>query len=299
SFNDTIREQSVTITTYDFVSYFKNNKIEEDFNNTTLNIKIVDGTENGGQEAKIAIKVKTALLDTTPPTVTINPFYWNSESENSLYQNSRANGHIELPKDLPTDIFKESNSSGIYDRDPKVSGKITIEGTASDNVLLKALYVTIKDSENTNNFKGGSEFKIAERDENGNWIAAYGNMDNDGWACEILNEQFTIDDNTIDWKLHWDTEKISGIVDDDVNVQVRAEDRGTASISDNDNKVVYVPKSCIQTRRMDVVPYITGITTTLTKLEKIIHQFTDEVHWVNIRYTITEKQFLTEQILKR
>ena len=255
SFNDTIREQSVTITTYDFVSYFKNNKIEEDFNNTTLNIKIVDGTENGGQEAKIAIKVKTALLDTTLPLVKIDDFYWNSESENSLYDNSRANGHIELPKDLPTDdIFKES--TGIYDTDPKVSGKITIEGTASDNVLLKALYVTIKDSENTNNFKGGSEFKIAERDENGNWTVS-DKMSDDGWACEIFDEQFTIDGNTIKWKFHWDTEKLSTVAATDVNVQVRAEDRGTASISGN--KVVYAPKSCIQTRRMDVVPYITDV----------------------------------------
>jgi hypothetical protein len=80
-----------------------------------------------------------------------------------------------------------------------------------------------------------------------------------------LNEQFTKDGNTIDWKFHWDTEKLSTVVATDVNVEVRAEDRGTASKSDN--KVVYAPKSCIQTRRMDVVPYITGVTTSLSSLK--------------------------------
>ena len=264
SFGDDIRGELVTtITTYDFVSYFDVNDITKDIDKTTLNIKIVDETENGSQEAEIAIKVKTALLDTTPPTVTINSFYWNSATNNSLYQNSRDNGHIELGADLPTDKFNAN--SGVYDRDPKVSGKITISGTASDNVLLKALYVTIPGFKGGKNLNAGDEFKIAERNsDDGTWAVSEA-INDYGWACEILNEQFTKDGNTIDWKFHWDTEKLSTVAATDVNVQVRAEDRGTASKSDN--KVVYAPKSCIQTRRMDVVPYITGVTTSLSSLK--------------------------------
>jgi hypothetical protein len=157
SFGDDIRGELVTtITTYDFVSYFNVNNITEDIDKTTLNIKIVDGTENGSQEAEIAIKVKTALLDNTSPTVTINQFYWNSESKNSLYQNSRANGHIELEADLTSAI------KGKLGDDPKVSGKITIEGTATDNVQLKELLATIK------GFNGDKEFTMATY-ENGIW----------------------------------------------------------------------------------------------------------------------------------
>ena len=250
SFDDDIREQLIDITTYDFVKAGVGN-----IDNTTLNIKIVDGTENGGQEAEIIIKAKTVLQDKTMPTVKINDFYWNSESDNSLYQNKRANGHIELTKDLPSDIFKENNNSGVYDRDPKVSGKITISGTASDNVLLTALYVTIP------GFKGGSEFKVAERDENGNWIA-YDNMNSDGWACEILNEQFTKDGNTIDWKIHWDTSKIVDVVQLDVVVSAKVKDRGLASINSSDDLVYEtVNTSAANTYQMDVVSYITKVET--------------------------------------
>ena len=254
SFDDDIREGLIDITTYAFVKAGVGN-----LDNTTLTIKIVDGTENGGQEAEIIIKANTALQDTTVPTVKINDFYWNSETDNSLYQNKRANGHIELTKDLPSDIFKEKStsdtSSSVYDRDPKVSGKITISGTASDNVLLKALYVKIP------GFKGGSEFKVAERDENGNWIA-YDNMNSDGWACEILNEQFTKDGNTIDWKIHWDTSKIVDVVQLDVVVSAKVKDRGLASINSSDDLVYEtVNTSATNTYQMDVVSYITKVET--------------------------------------
>ena len=245
SFGDDIRsELSMEIKTIDFLNAGIGN-----IDNTTLNIRIVDGTENGSQEAEISIKVNTILQDTQAPTVTIKPFYWNSESDNSLYQNSRANGHIELEGDLPSDIFKEN--TGIYDTDPKVSGKITISGTASDNVLLKALHVTIP------GFKNGKEFNVAERNSDGTWTVS-DKMASEGWACEILNEQFTKDGNTIDWKIHWDTEKISGIVATNVNVQVRVEDRGCGTAGSS--SVEYNNcNSRSESYQMDVVPYITDV----------------------------------------
>ena len=259
SFDDDIREGLIDITTYAFVKAGVGN-----LDNTTLTIKIVDGTENGGQKAEIVIKVNTILQDKQAPTVKITPFYWHSETKNSLYQNNRANGHIELEGDLSSDIFKEN--TGIYDTDPKVSGKITISGTASDNVLLKALYVTIPGFTGGENLKDGAEFKVAERNRDGTWGFTEA-INNYGWACEILNEQFTIAGNTIDWKIHWDTEKISGIVDDDVNVQVRAEDRGFGTAGSS--SVEYNNRnSGSASYQMDVVPYITGLNTTLTGLEK-------------------------------
>jgi hypothetical protein len=142
--NDLVMEISMK----DFLAAKITNK-----NNTKLQIEIWDETEGKtvGTDtkcAKIDILVNTQLADITAPQIEITPFYWKSESNNSLYQNKRANGHIELEKDLPTDTFKEKStsdtSSSVYDRDPKVSGKITIEGTATDNVLLKELLATIK-----------------------------------------------------------------------------------------------------------------------------------------------------------
>ena len=70
--------------------------------------------------AKIKINTLFDALDQTKPTVVILPFHWNSESDNSLYQNSRANGHVEI-----------DTSS--------VSGKVTIRGFSYDNIKIDSI----------------------------------------------------------------------------------------------------------------------------------------------------------------
>ena len=70
--------------------------------------------------AKITIKTLFDALDTKSPTVVVQPFHWNKEDDNSLYQNSRANGHVEI-----------DTSS--------VSGKVTLRGFAYDNVKIDSI----------------------------------------------------------------------------------------------------------------------------------------------------------------
>ena len=77
--------------------------------------------------AKITIKTLFEAIDTKPPAVVILPFHWNKEDDNSLYQNSRANGHVEI-----------DTSS--------VSGKITIRGFAYDNIKLDKIEATFQDA---------------------------------------------------------------------------------------------------------------------------------------------------------
>ena len=233
-------------------------------NDVILTVRIWDETEGctAGTDslyAEINIKVNTILVDTASPVVTITPFYWKSKDDNSLYQNSSESGHIELEADLPTDTFKKGNS-GVYDRDPKVSGKITIEGTATDNVLLNELIVSIPD------FKADI---TAAQLVDGTWISA-GNMDNDGWACDVTVAETEEEDYKVNWKFHWDTSKISGMAKSDVVVTVKATDRGQADATHavTENDITYKPNTSeAKTYTMDVVPYITGITTTLSSLK--------------------------------
>ena len=70
--------------------------------------------------AKITIKTLFDALDTKSPTVVVQPFHWNKEGDNSIYQNSRANGHVEI-----------DTSS--------VSGKVTLRGFAYDNVKIDSV----------------------------------------------------------------------------------------------------------------------------------------------------------------
>ena len=56
------------------------------------------------------------LTDNTAPLGYISPFYWNGKDDNSLFENSLSNGHIELEADWKsTDTYKESAVSGIED----------------------------------------------------------------------------------------------------------------------------------------------------------------------------------------
>lgn len=260
SYGDDIRSETLEmkITMADFLNAGVGNN-----DDTMLKLRIWDETEGftagtDSQYAQINIRVKTVLEDNKKPTVTILPFYWNSAKENSLYQNSSVNGHIELESDLPAAKFTK-NGSGIFDRDPKVSGKITIEGTADDNVLLKALKLQISNFVTTPTI-------VAQRDSNGKWKSA-GNIESDGWACEVYDDEFTLSGNTIKWKLHWDTEKITNHAQKDVKVIMTAEDRGKATASGSN--VTYTSNtSDSKTYQVDVVPYITEVKTYLSSINK-------------------------------
>ena len=255
SYGDDIRSDlsMMNITMADFLGVGVGN-----LTNTNLCMRIWDKTEGttvgvDSQYAEINVVVNTILQDNQAPTVTITPFYWNSESDNSLYQNSRANGHIELPKDLTKAITDE------LENDPKVSGKITIEGTATDNVQLKELLATIP------GFK--DEFTMATY-ANGSWTSV-GNMDSDGWTCEVVPDETEENDHKVNWKFHWDTSKISNTVAKDVKVSVKATDRGKAILSGDKITITYDSNTCENpaTKQMDVVPYITGVTTSLSSLK--------------------------------
>ena len=122
--------------------------------NTTINTEVGEGTLNtysftfwdsteectvgkDSQWAILNIKFNQDLVDNEPPVGYINPFYWNSSTDNSVVWNgTTALGHIELENELP-DSFNAT--SGEMDKDPKVSGKIKIEGVAEDETRLSKI----------------------------------------------------------------------------------------------------------------------------------------------------------------
>jgi len=243
-----------------------------------FSFKIWDKTEGttagvNSQHADINIQMNVMLQDIEAPTVSLIPFYWKGKTENSLYQNSRENGHIELEGDLNGNF---NTNSGLYDKDPKVSGKITIEGTASDNVLLMELGVkteykfNVNVEDNTSEFDDESYEPIAKRVE-GVWTSL-GTLDANGWQFEAVEEKNTqTEGNTLKWKLHLDTQKVENVAQTDFILYVQAKDRGRAYLDGDENLKYaydaptndYKPKTAETTRKMDIVPYITGVQTWL------------------------------------
>ena len=240
-------------------------------------------------------QLKQDIEDSNAPKVAVSPFYWNDSDDNSLYGNSLLNGHIELEDDWKNASgYNKGSTTGLYDGDPKVSGKIVIRGTAYDDVFLSSLWIKFGKDTGTagQNFTfsnyltnagfgsagtTGDGYVQAAFYENG-WKKASAAMDTDGWEFDVSDDYFDQNGHKVNWTLSVDTSKLSGIAGTDIDFKVMAVDHvktdkhksaeidssavnpdGTTNTADN---VYNKPKY-----RMDVVPYITGLDTLLTDLE--------------------------------
>lgn len=253
---------------------------DTDFN---INYEIFDSTDGKTvftDSNKVSINITGINLqvrDKVAPTVTIDDFYWNSLTDNSVYTSKAASqvksvadleGHIELHGDLPSATFNATAgaTNAEFDTDDKVSGKIKLKGTVQDNIVLTDLYLTIDGLLTTT--------KVATYDKtNGKWKNAantadftkVGTLDGAGYEFDIDTASNAFDLNTghsVNWTLLWDTSKIGDVAQNNIKVQVRADDNASAAghEDDSNNPANF---STTSTRQVDVVPYITKIDTGL------------------------------------
>lgn len=240
-----------------------------------------DSTEEttAGKDSQWTIlnaKVNQHVVDKTAPTAVINPFFWKGKSENSIYGNSSANGHIELEADW-ADSGNKAGTTGLLDGDPKVSGKIVVTGTAFDETCLSKIQMQIDKFKLT--ATAGAACNIATYSATtASWTIASGPVSNvaggdlakDGWKFEIASTEKTPSQSghTINWKLTMDTTFVTGVAATDIKIVTTAYDTstnvsggnkstpGTVNTSDSKKTGYY---------RIDVVPYILKVTTGLSK----------------------------------
>lgn len=262
-------------------------------------------TEKPSQNVTVQIALNVQVNDTVDPQVVIDRFYWKGKSDNSLYNNDPAQGHIELENDWKeSDFYKgltEAPTSGEFDADPKVSGKITFRGSAWDNTRIDELWAKVSypngsnsvihslanpyDTTTNDSLDGFQKIAVYEK-KGGNgtdkndmvWRVASAAI-GDGWTfsidTEIVNNvkkyKGKIDDDghIVYWTMNFDTQKLSTVCANDVTVDIRAvdsKDRYTSSVvtpgTDSTGNKAPAEYSNIPSYRMDVVPYITGIKTT-------------------------------------
>ena len=205
-------------------------------------------------------KLHQNIEDNVPPTAVINPFYWVSSEDNSLYDNKKDNGHIELEKDWQTASgYNSGATSGVNDKDPKVSGKIVVRGTVSDDVRLKEIKMAFKDIFTT-------EVTLATYNA-GQWTNS--SMPNGVIAFHITDKELSQNGHTAEWELSVDTAKITDVTGTDKAITVTAihaaatpqnsSTPGTvqtaAAVGDTSPK----PAGTTGYYRVDVVPYIAAI----------------------------------------
>ncbi|MGP1564972.1 MAG: hypothetical protein ACTTHU_06030 [Treponema sp.] len=205
-------------------------------------------------------KLHQNIEDNVPPTAVINPFYWVNSTDNSLYQNSKDNGHIELENDWQTASgYNSGATSGVNDKDPKVSGKIVVRGTVFDDVRLKEIKMAFKDIFTT-------EVTLATYNA-GQWTNS--SMPNGVIAFHIADKELSQNGHTAEWELSVDTAKITDVTGTDKAITVTA--IHAAATPQNSSTPGTVQTAAADTSpkpagttgyyRVDVVPYITHIGT--------------------------------------
>ncbi len=245
----------------------------------SLSYMLYDSKE-AGEVNKVYINIPEidfAVYDEEAPSVTITPFYWKQDGDikksSAVYKDVNnktvARGHIELKADLSDiDTF---TSTGVYDDDDKVSGIIKIEGTATDTRKLSALYISVPGMEP---YFGSTNANLTKKTVNSvdyyqistysgsAWTDKVGDLANYGFAFQTSDNSLTDTGHTVNWKFTWDTSKISTITAADVNIKVLVEDAASEASTNGQNKTAVGPL------KVDVVPYITGISTELSKGNK-------------------------------
>lgn len=209
------------------------------------------GTDSQWTHLKIPVTVLSEEDEKPVPTIT--PFYWESKRENSVEKDSDGNllGHIELEGDLTSELMSAYGDTAALKK-PKVSGKIKIEGTITDNVRISSIkmgFDGLFGSTSLANYVGGTWQTVSSL------------------PTGVIS--FTAQDVSISQKGHEakytlvvDTEKLKGVAGKDKNITISATDwNGNSSVEGTVQTTVNA-KTARYT--VDVVPYVTGIGTELS-----------------------------------
>ncbi len=215
---------------------------------------------NGRLSAKFRVALNVQYRDTTKPNVTIDNLYWKSLSDNSVYSSKSKvtsvadlEGHIELPADFGTTaIATTSDGTTAYGADdPKVSGIIKVEGDTFDDIKLKEIWVQMSNHTNLSTSVKASTYT-------GTWSKVAYSAET-GWGFEAKDVFCNGEGHKVHWTLIVDTAKRTDQAQLDQTVKVYAvDDRGAAATNTSDETEY----------KMDIVPYIAGLKTGLSKFKK-------------------------------
>lgn len=216
------------------------------------------------QWALLKIPVTNLTEDEVVPEPKITPFYWNSSTDNSVYIDGGIKGHIELEKDIESAVASELGGD-----DPKVSGKIKLEGIVYDNVRLKTITIyAFGKSGTVGTYSGGEWTKNAslptgvisfyaediELSQNGHY-AKYEMVIDTETLTSVAGKNQIISVGATDWKSN-----SCATVTSSTGTQTVGKTQEINGKTYNTGTTNYY--------RMDVVPYVTEVWTDLSEHDR-------------------------------
>ena len=231
---------------------------------------------------------------------------------------------------LPAEDAKDgvARVAALMDRDSKASGKIVLRGKVSDNKMLYHIYLNIP-AMSTNFAAANTADANFGYNANYGYMAATYNASAGTWTMPVATDatlssygiKFTVTNNkvkasghTADWEFVWDTSYVNNVAAANVTVDVYASDQvltsavdtggaytslnGTAKYTAPAPQEKNVSGSTAATAgnkpdtlQVDVVPYITGLTTTLSG-NGVEYTRTAKGHWPVYKRDETDEEFV-------
>ncbi len=259
--------------------------------------------------AKAVVYMAVSMADTEEPKITREDLYWKSagSGNNSIeWSGNTPLGHIELSDDWKNASgYNSAETSGEYDGDAKVSGKIILRGSVEDNKMLRYIYLKIPRM--TDAFKeAGMEsgtadltdaYRAATYDGGGKWSETDKLAEN-GIKFTVTDKGTDSDGHKADWEFVWDTSYIKDVAASDVTIDVYASDQIMESAVDNtagtyvslngttkykepvstEKNITKTAGKYPETLQVDVVPYITALETSLSA-KGAAYARTAKGHW--------------------
>ncbi|MCR5496099.1 MAG: hypothetical protein K6F15_10735 [Treponema sp.] len=230
-----------------------------------------DGKQStfGSQWATLVVPVTIKSSDSTSPEAKIKPFYWNSSTDNSVYINSAIAGHIELENDITSDISSASVSgTEMGSDDPKVSGKVKLEGIVSDDVRLADIKLSVF---------GGTSTVVGSY-SSGTWTQA-SSLPTGVVSFSASDQEISQNGHTAKYSIVIDTEKFTVGLDNEIKITAvdwktnpsTAGSTQTARSSSSITASADTGDSWTDYYKMDVVPYVTEIVTHLSPFYASAH----------------------------
>lgn len=217
------------------------------------------GTDSQWTHLKIPVTVLSE--EDKKPDPTITPFYWKSKSENSVEKDSGGNllGHIELEGDLTSELMSAYGDTDSLKK-PKVSGKIKIEGTVTDNVRISSISIGFDD------LFGSTALAELANYKDGSWQTTVSSLPEEvkkAVRFEVKDVSISQKGHEAKYTLVVDTEKLSGVAGKNKNITISATDWKSNTSVAGTTQTTASKKTAMYT--VDVVPYVTQVWTDLSE----------------------------------